>query len=1112
MKLKTIFAVALCLLGITTAKAQTYSGEMVAEEGAWCWFADPRALHYETEDKSINATYIGYIDSHGSIKATQVDWTTNTTNEVLIRSWFQPDDHDNPAFLVLPDKRIMIIYSRHTDEAAFYYRISKRPGDITCLGDEKRLATANNTTYPNPYILADDPDHIYMCWRGIGWHPTVAQMSMPDANDNIKFTWGPYQMVQSTGARPYAKYMSDGKSKIYLAYTTGHPDNEQPNWLYCNVFDVNDKCLYDMKGKKLSTVQNGTFKVYKTSDYKNSYPATVVDSPSDKRDWIWNMAFAKDGNPVIGLTRINGGKTEHDYYYAKWNGSAWKVSFVANGGGQFHLTPGVEMCYSSGMAIDRDNPNIAYCGVPVEGTYGKLHEIWKYTLGDDGTVLSKEAVTKNSKKANARPFVIEGTQNSPLRLSWMNGDYYYWIVSNAYPKGYPTSIMSDYALPVTTASTLGLSVCVDLTIDQANYGGKILALNGVEYGLDADSRKPYIAVGGKKYMSQNVLGTADSWKNHSGTTDGTWPSIALLKRWNLTLTYDQTNNRLTSYRNGIIDQQIECEISTAVVELELNEKIGAIHKYKTYTDALSQDRIKALVAEGEMDAIEIPAQAYTDIVLPATVNNKEIIWTSNNTNVLSATGIVNQPKTATEVILTATVGEKTKDFTVTVLPRDIAQNVRALFTFDEEEEGITLMGNAKITDGKLDLTANTAAGFSTNGYAVLDQGLLKDLRSYTVLLTVNAKSLNSQPRFYDFGAASGNSVFLRAKALSAGLKLNGGTTTMENGKTTLATGKEYKLAVTFDAATKTTTIYVDGVEDAKGTAVQNEPYMIYEAAGDARNYIGRTQWWDTGSKGDNVDFVGTMDDIVVYDIALTQKEICTAQGLPFEEKEYAKVLVNGDFESAYSKLANSGVSSDRAIYVPEGWDVHYDTRNENDLTALKDGDLYYSQFFAPKPQVGGVSKQTMWIRQRWGSSVIGYSQTLRPEEGTYTLTADILTSDTSGKSYVYVNKQQLTSNAANAWQTVTYEFEADGEEVFEIGVCSSHPDGDGERICGFDNVKLAKKIDDAITTVKSGAADSKVNVYAADGTLVRKNVSAATAKNGLHSGIYVIGGEKVMVK
>ena len=213
------------------ASSQVYE---VTSEGAWCWFADPRALHYENEKGTINKTYVGYIDIHGNIKAMQYDFKKKRQDEVLIRSYFQPDDHNNPTFLVLPDERIMIFYSRHTDEPCFYYRISRLPGDITTLGEEKVIKTKDNTTYPSPFILSDDPEHIYLCWRGIGWHPTIAKLSLPDQNDQVAVEWGPYQIVQSTGARPYAKYMSNGKDKIYFAYTTGHPDNENPNFLYFN--------------------------------------------------------------------------------------------------------------------------------------------------------------------------------------------------------------------------------------------------------------------------------------------------------------------------------------------------------------------------------------------------------------------------------------------------------------------------------------------------------------------------------------------------------------------------------------------------------------------------------------------------------------------------------------------------------------------------------------------------------------------------------------------------------------------------------------------------------------------------------------------------------------
>ena len=115
---------------------------VVATEGAWCWFADPRALHYENAAGTINATYIGYIDIHGNVKATQYDWLTGRKTDVLIRSYFQPDDHNNPTFLMLPDERVMIFYTRHTDERKIWYRISRRPGDITALGADGRQVGA----------------------------------------------------------------------------------------------------------------------------------------------------------------------------------------------------------------------------------------------------------------------------------------------------------------------------------------------------------------------------------------------------------------------------------------------------------------------------------------------------------------------------------------------------------------------------------------------------------------------------------------------------------------------------------------------------------------------------------------------------------------------------------------------------------------------------------------------------------------------------------------------------------------------------------------------------------------------------------------------------------
>lgn len=445
--MRRLYLILVCVAVVANSFAQMRVNT-ITEKGAWCWFADPRAIHYVNANGTINSTYIGYIDVLGNIKATHLNHLTNERKEVLIRSDFQPDDHNNPTFLVLPDERIMIFYSKHTREPVFYYRVSQKPGDITTLGKEITLKTTNNTTYPSPFILSDDPDHIYLCWRGIGWHPTVARLPIPkkENDDVVDFDWGPYQIVRSKqgagGVRPYAKYASNGKDKIYLTYTTTHPDNQTDNWVYFSAIDVNAKQLQDVKGRILETIGSGTLHdIDATTAYYEAYPDVVVDSTT-LRDWVWEISMDAAQNPVIAMTKISADKASHDYYHARWTGSEWRKTFLANAGGHFHQTPTTERCYSGGMAIDKANPYIIYGSVPVEGKHGQVYELKKFTVSPEGMLVSTEQLTFDSPKNNVRPYVIFNKGSQP-QLAWMQGDYYYWIVNSTYPLGFPTAIRTN---------------------------------------------------------------------------------------------------------------------------------------------------------------------------------------------------------------------------------------------------------------------------------------------------------------------------------------------------------------------------------------------------------------------------------------------------------------------------------------------------------------------------------------------------------------------------------------------------------------------------------------------------------------------------------------------
>lgn len=606
-----------CLFGQNcSAQAQSespaFEGYEVAFKGAWCWFADPRALHYENKDGSINNTYIGYIDVHGNIKAMQIDWRANRKEEVLIRSWFQPDDHNNPTFLVLPDERVMVFYSRHTDEACFYYRISREPGDITTLGEEKIIKTKNNTTYPSPFILSDDPKHVYLCWRGINWHPTIGRLLIPDKAGDTNFDWGPYQMVQSTGARPYAKYTSNGKDKIYMTYTTGHPDNELPNDVYFNEIDINSLKLKDVKGKVLATIQDGPHHVNKQPEYIAAYPNAVVEH-SNYRNWVWEVALDSLERPVIAMVRISADKKNHDYYYAKWTGKEWEKVFLANAGGHFHQTPDTERCYSGGMTIDKKHTGQVYGSVPIKGKNGTVYEIVKYTVKEDGTV-EKEAVTSNSKKNNSRPYYLPGTEHKQLSLVWMYGDYYDWIVNVRHPLGYCTAIHSIVPLPneevdfvkelvkqgnLESSKRIPLSgipsdeFTISLMLENRGtpFKGAVWHFGNFSYGIDSRTLKPYLMINNSLYSSSNVLGSSDAWQQYERTTNGKWLEPEMPDTFHLCITH--THGIVKTYINGLLDQSVPVENAT-INELKSDCPKGVSAQYQIYARLLSQDEMKLM--------------------------------------------------------------------------------------------------------------------------------------------------------------------------------------------------------------------------------------------------------------------------------------------------------------------------------------------------------------------------------------------------------------------------------------------------------------------------------------------------------------------------------------
>ncbi len=176
------------------------NGELVAD-GAWCWFQDPRAVHYVG---AHDRTYVGYVTSTGDIDVVSLDNGTAALTHTTLHPKFQADDHAAPGLEVLPGGRIAVFYSKHGG-AQMYYRISVHPEDISTFGPEKTVDGRNSPggkgfTYANPIYLPAE-HRTYLFFRSGDNRPAVMW-----SNDNDLAHWSNAQDIAvPDGAGSFAR-------------------------------------------------------------------------------------------------------------------------------------------------------------------------------------------------------------------------------------------------------------------------------------------------------------------------------------------------------------------------------------------------------------------------------------------------------------------------------------------------------------------------------------------------------------------------------------------------------------------------------------------------------------------------------------------------------------------------------------------------------------------------------------------------------------------------------------------------------------------------------------------------------------------------------------------
>ena len=79
-------------MSISTLIAQNNTSiATITEDGAWCWFQDPRAVYIEGKFKK---TYTGWVTRGGKLQVGAYDHRTGKTEIITLKEKWGADDHN----------------------------------------------------------------------------------------------------------------------------------------------------------------------------------------------------------------------------------------------------------------------------------------------------------------------------------------------------------------------------------------------------------------------------------------------------------------------------------------------------------------------------------------------------------------------------------------------------------------------------------------------------------------------------------------------------------------------------------------------------------------------------------------------------------------------------------------------------------------------------------------------------------------------------------------------------------------------------------------------------------------------------------------------------------
>jgi hypothetical protein len=406
----------LMILCVTPTLAQSRTGYLT-DDGGWCWFSDPRAIMVD------NQIFTGWVKSNGTIEAASFDFESGVTKTAEIHYRLEKDDHNNPAFVLAGNGNLIAMYTRHSQKDLFISMVNDYKSDFDFEGaqmihpisqEELSKFPRETVTYANPYRLEAEDNRIYCFGRWTGFKPNIMW------SDDHGVTWSKSRVFITnypfnSNNRPYVKYFSDGRSKIHIVFTDGHPNVEPTNSVYYAYYEGGN--FFKADGTLICSLNDAPFE---PKDASIVYRATTKEG----RAWIADIGQDGDGHPVLLYTKTPQ-ENDHRYWYARFVDNRWISHEICKSGGWFPQTregeEERETYYFGGLTLHPENENIVYLSREVNDIF----EIERWETADLGLTWTRTPITSNSKYDNVRPYIPRGLRKDQNEVVlWMENEYY----------------------------------------------------------------------------------------------------------------------------------------------------------------------------------------------------------------------------------------------------------------------------------------------------------------------------------------------------------------------------------------------------------------------------------------------------------------------------------------------------------------------------------------------------------------------------------------------------------------------------------------------------------------------------------------------------------------